>query len=276
MTNLIQKRDGRMVKFQPKLIYRSLIRSGASKQIAEKITDEISMEINLLKTTENIYKKAYERLNKEHKPTSMKYSVKKSIFKFGPTGFVFEKFVAVIFKRLGYNVETNLHIKGCCATHEVDVFAEKKKRIAMEIKFHNRMSIKTDIKTALYVWARFQDLQFKNKINFLKKRSVDSGILVTNTQFTTNAIEYADCVGMKLLSWSTPSGEGLFDLIKKVDAHPITCLPSVSRADIERFYHKNIVVCADLLKYKKDKKELGVSPAKANRLLQEAELICNS
>ena len=201
MTNLIQKRDGRMVKFQPKLIYRSLIRSGASKKIAEKITNEVSMEIGVLKTTENIYKKAYETLNREHKPTSMKYSIKKSIFKFGPTGFVFEKFVAVIFKRLGYNVETNVHIKGCCATlFKVDVFADvKKKRIAMEIKFHNRMSIKgSDIKTALYVWARsFQDLQFKNKVNFLKKRSVDDGILVTKHIYN-HAIEYADCIAKKI------------------------------------------------------------------------------
>ncbi len=274
MTNFVEKRDGRMVKFEPDFLYRSLVRSGAKKDIAKKITDEISNKIGDLKTTENIYREAFANLEKSFKPASMRYSIKKSIFKFGPTGFVFEKFVAVIFRRLGYKVETNMHIDGCCATHEVDVYAQKKERIAMEIKFHNRMSGKTDIKTALYVWARFQDLQFKNKKKLFNKKKVDTGILVTNTKFTINAINYANCVGMKLLSWNTPEKNNLYDMIKKVEAHPITCLPSVSKGDIERFYQKDIIVCADLLKYKKKKKKLGVSSSKANQLFKEAEMLC--
>ncbi len=274
MTNFVKKRDGRMVKFKPELLCRSLVRSGAKEDVAKKITNEISNKIKDLKTTENIYKEAFDKLEKVFKPASMKYSIKKSIFKFGPTGFVFEKFVAVIFRRLGYEVETNVHIDGCCSKHEVDVYAKKKERIAMEIKFHNRISGKTDIKTALYVWARFQDLQFKNKKKLFNKKKVDTGILVTNTRFTISAINYANCVGMKLLSWNTPKENNLYDMIKKVEAHPITCLPSVSKADIKRFYQKDIIVCSDLLKYKQDKKKLGVSPSKANQLFDEAEMLC--
>ncbi len=44
--------------------------------------------------------------------------------------------------------------------HEVDVLAEKDgRRVGIEVKFHNEQGGKTDIKDALYVHARYEDLK---------------------------------------------------------------------------------------------------------------------
>ena len=124
-------------------------------------------------TTKEIYHKAFELLHKEEKPIALKYSLKRAIMELGPSGFPFEKFVAEIFKFKGYTAETGKLVKGFCVEHEVDVVAWNKDKLIMcEAKFHNDPGMKSDLKVALYVKARFDDLR-KMTYKYGKERKLD-------------------------------------------------------------------------------------------------------
>src|SRR3989344_2359712 len=177
-------------------------------------------------TTEEIYRRAFEILQKEEAtPVAARYSIKRAVFALGPSGFPFEQFLAEVLRAHGWKAQTGVALNGRCAPHEVDVFAEKNgRRIGVEAKFHNDAGGKTDIKDALYVHARYQDLRATPDTS----SHVDEGWLVTNTRFTRNAIRYAQCSGLSLIGWDYPHGRGLLALIEEVKVHPLTCLTTLS------------------------------------------------
>ena len=158
MKKKIVKRSGSVVDFDPSVFERSLRRAGASRELASEIVTCIEHDIKDGDPTSEIYKRAFEELHTRAQHVAMRYSLKRALFNLGPTGFPFEKFVAELFRRRGYTTKTNLHLRGRCISHEVDVLAISDKRIAMEVKFHNDMHIRSDVKAVLYVKSRFDDL----------------------------------------------------------------------------------------------------------------------
>ena len=261
-----------MVDFDRSILERSLTRSGAPPELARHLSENIEREITDGDRTDEIYRKAFKLLNENAKPAAMRYSLKKALFNFGPTGFPFEKFIAELFRRKGYTTTTNVQLQGSCISHEVDVMAVSRERIAMEVKFHNSMHIRSDVKAILYVKARFDDLTGQSGgWNPLKRGGVvDRCILVTNTKFTRNALTYAKCAGVTLLGWGYPYRENLQTLIKELDAHPITCLPSISTTTAKDLFSKGIVTCRGLVEREDILKQLP----KAQEIIKEAELLC--
>lgn len=255
MPKKIVKRTGGVVEFDPGIFKRSLMRAGATRELAEKLAVEIERSIKDGDSTNAIYKNAFTSLHEREKKVAMQYSLKRALFGLGPTGFPFEKFVAEIFRRKGYDTKTNLHLRGGCISHEVDVFAENnRERVAMEVKFHNNMTIRSDVKALLYIKARFDDLLGKTGKpgkGFFKSPPVDRCVLVTNTKFTKKAIEYAECAGVDLLGWNYPFAAGLPEYIKEVDAHPVTSLPSLSQGTVQSLFNEGIVTCRTLVEEKK-------------------------
>ena len=181
-------------------------------------------------TTQEIYQYAFELLRDEEKrPVAARYSIKRAVLDLGPSGFPFEQFVAQIIKTMGYdNVKTGVAAQGKCVSHEVDVMAEHDgKHMAAEVKFHNSLGIKTDLKVALYVHARFEDLRNSS-------HHIDEGWLITNTRFTRNVVKFATCSNLKLLGWDYPRGRGLEVLIDEAHVHPITALTTLTSKEKRR------------------------------------------
>ena len=75
-----------------------------------------------------------------------------------------------------------------------------KERILVECKFHNKQQYYSDLKTSLYVKARFDDINAQKS----GSEKFTTCLLATNTKFTRNAIRYSECAGIKLLSWGYP------------------------------------------------------------------------
>src|SRR5690606_35052555 len=142
----------------------------------------------------------------------------------GPDGFNFERFVAGVMIRLGYDVEVGTVLNGRCISHEVDVIARRPGHVIyMECKFHNDLGFKEDVKTALYVDARRKDLTANPKNKF------DEFWLVTNSRFTSDAETYANCSGLLTISPHGPVGNSLYDLVIKTGAHPIGCITQLKK-----------------------------------------------
>ena len=272
MIKKILKRSGTLVNFDINIVKRSLIKAGATKELADTVAREIEMKIQDGDSTGKIYKEAFEILNSKEKAVAMHYSLKRALFNLGPTGFPFEKFVAEIFSRLGYKTRTNVHLQGVCTSHEVDVLTTHPKRIGMEVKFHNDMRNRTDVKAVLYLKARFDDLMGKTRYPLFKKKgAVSRCILVTNTKFTRKAIEYAECAGVELLGWNYPTEKPLPTLIAEVDAHPITCIPSIKKSEVEELLEMGIVSCKGL-----SEKESVLKTLDNNKdITREIEMLCN-
>ncbi|OHA20787.1 MAG: hypothetical protein A2849_02815, partial [Candidatus Taylorbacteria bacterium RIFCSPHIGHO2_01_FULL_51_15] len=238
----IVKSDGTRQAFDGRKLEASLKKAGASLPVTEKIAGHIEREIEDGMSTSAIYRHAYELLHKFERPASARYSLKRAIAELGPSGFPFEKFVAELFKARGFETLTDQMVDGKCTNHEMDVVIWNENRLIMaEAKFHNEIGIKSDLKVALYIKARFDDLKGQ-KFMFGKERLLDEGLLITNTNFTTQAIKYSECSGVRLIGWNYPRSGNLHDLIEGEQLHPITCLSTLSSVEKKGLLDKGVVL----------------------------------
>ena len=78
------------------------------------------------------------------------------------------------------------------------------------------MGTKCNVQIALYVYARFLDLKESEKL--------ERPVLATNTRLSTDAQRYADCVGMEVLGWNSPPGNGIESIAEKHRLFPVTMM----------------------------------------------------
>ena len=217
----IVKSDGMRQEFDAQKLVASLAKAGASEDAREKISRHIGGEIKNGMSTGDIYHHAFELLRKSEKPVAERYSLKRALAALGPTGFPFEHFIADIFKAQGFETTTDQIVRGKCTSHEMDVVAWKDGELIMaEAKFHHEFGMKSDVKVALYVKARFDDLRSQMFSYGGKERALTKGILVTNTHFTDKAIEYSMCAGVALVGWNYPGSGNLHDMIIESGVYP--------------------------------------------------------
>lgn len=282
----ITKATGEREEFDPKKLEDSLLKAGANAKTAKNIVFQIEEEITDGDNTKDIYKKAFRLLGEEEKPVAARYSLRRAVMELGPTGFPFEQFVSEIFKAKGFKTRTDVIAKGKCAEHEIDITAwDDQKLIFVEAKFHNELGMKSDLKVALYVKARWDDLMdqefdFGSTSQELrgssKKRKLDEGWLVTNTKFSEAAINYAKCQNMKLVGWNYPNVGNLQDLIEETHLHPITCLNTTTPSDEKLLMEAGIVLCKQALDNPDIVRNCGISKEKAEKMIEEIKLIQKS
>ncbi|MEK7106876.1 MAG: restriction endonuclease, partial [Patescibacteria group bacterium] len=268
---LIRKADGEEEMFVPSKLDNSLARSGASPEMRERVISHVVRELKSGMTTDEIYRHAFEILRREEQsPVAARYSIKRAVFALGPSGFPFEQFLAEILRAHGWTCRTGAALNGRCAPHEVDVLAEKNgRRVGIEAKFHNDAGGKTDIKDALYVHARYEDLKKATE----DSSRVDEGWLVTNTSFTHNAIRYAQCSSMTLLGWDYPDGRGLMSMIEEAKVHPLTCLTTLTEGEKRQLLDNKIVLCKSV-QSRHLLEEYGIRPGRVPQVMEEAQRLC--
>ena len=270
----IIKASGEKQKFSKKKLSQSLKRAGAQPSLAERVSKKITKEISSGTSTREILKQATSYLKKENPILAARYSLKKAIMELGPTGFPFERYVAEILKQHGYNTKLRKIAKGYCVDHEIDVIAEKEKKNHMiECKFHNSRGSHSDVKVALYVHARFLDVKSAWEQKPGRKYFFHQVWLVTNTRCTSEAIRYAKCVGLKIISWRYPRNESLEYLIEKKGLYPVTILLSLTRDAKEKLVERQLVLVRDLLKHSTSNlvKMTGIKSNIIKRLQEEAK-----
>lgn len=274
MTKFVTKTSGQKERFNIKKFKRSLKRAGASGKIISTIANEVVRKPELT-TTLNIYKYALGRLKQLHRPVATRYNLKSALYALGPSGYPFEHFVGQIFAAQEYSVRVGETIRGNCVMHEVDVCAHKEgKHFMVEVKFHNKMGIKSNVKVPLYVKARFDDIFKAWEKKEEGTEHFHQGWVVTNTQFTSDAIAYANCVGLKPLSWNYPKDGNLAELIDEYGLHPITALTLLTKRQKREFIEQGLVLCRDVEKNRKLLKQIGIDEQKIEKIIEEAVGAC--
>lgn len=271
----ITKADGSKEIFEEEKLIQSLRKTGTSDDVIEAVVEKIGAEMKEGMTTSELYHHAFTLLRERAKPVAARYSLRRALSELGPNGFPFEKFIAEIFKTRGYETLTDQTVMGGCVPHEVDVVAWKPgKLIMVEAKFHNEFWIKSDVKVALYVKARFDDIR-ENMFEYGGvKQPLSEGWLVTNTKFTDQAIHYAECKGLQLIGWNYPKDGSLEKVIEKSGLHPFTCLVSLSNTDKKALLEKGVVLCRDIKENPSVLEEVGMSEERMRHVLEEISMIC--
>lgn len=269
----IVKADGSIEQFDPQRLENSLRRSGAGVHTAARIRETIEASLPATVQSGEVYRRAFQMLRADGRAAAVRYSLRRALFEFGPSGHPFEDFVGELFKKEGWEVQSRRLIQGKCVPHEVDVYATRgKETLAAELKYHNDPGYKTDVKVALYVKARFDDIwQCDPKV--AGTCPVDRGYLVTNTKFTSQAIDYAECSGISLLGWSYPYKNSLFDRIVASGLYPVTALTTLRKSEKRLMIEQNIST-SELLKQRRDAlRDIAVSPERIGAIMAEIETL---
>ena len=272
----VTKSNGEKELFEENKLIESLRAAGGSKEAIEEIVDRVENDMKDGMPTSIIYANAFNLLrssNLHH--AAARYSMRRALAELGPNGYPFEKFVAEIFKAWGYETTTDMTVEGHCVQHEVDVVAWKEDHLDMvEAKFHNEFGLKSDLKVALYVKARFEDLAGQKFTFGGRERTLSKGWLVTNTKFTSEAIKYAQCAGLHLIGWNYPHSGNLHELIEEFALYPFTILASVDGQTRRNLFQNGVILCRDLVKYPGHLEDAGVRGVKADKIINEARMMC--
>lgn len=266
----VYKADGTREPYNPEKVLGSIRRAGVPKDLQQRALRTVEAKLYDGIPTHDIYNAISKELSESPNPyTKSRYSLKQSIMLLGPTGYPFEDFVAKIFEENGYSAQTRQILNGRCVSHETDVILEKdSKKILIEAKFHNNPGTRSDIKVALYVKARFDDLKDKYKF--------DEVWVVTNTKTTIDANAYAGCVGLKIISWNYPDKGSLRELIETANLYPITILMSLSADQKARLLANHVVLCRDINQNKDLLLILALTKEKTREVVEEIRYICNN
>lgn len=264
----VVKSDGNQEVFSEEKVLNSIKRAGISHDLQQKVLSHIKEKLFEGITTSEIHNHIKEFLRTSTTPhLVVKYDLKRSIMELGPTGYPFEDYVAKLLTYQGYTTKTRTIVRGKCISHEIDVIAEKNgKTMMVEAKFHNTTGVRTDVHVALYTQARFRDAREKNHF--------DNVCLITNTQITSDAIAYGQCMGMEIVSWNYPEKGSIRDWIESMALYPITALTMLSNSQKAQLMQKNIVLCQDLCKNKHVLDALELSQQQKDEILSEANFAC--
>jgi hypothetical protein len=268
----ITKKSGEEIQFDKEKLKRSFERSGANEKDIDEVIAHLSEHVYDGISTKKLFQLAYKLLKSKSLEVAGRYRLKNAIMELGPTGFPFEKFVAELLNYQDYQTEVGTIVEGKCVSHEVDVIARKgDKKIMIECKFHGTTHTKSDVKVALYIQSRFQDVKKAwEKTDGGSIREYE-GWVVTNTRFTSDAVRYAQCSGLHLVSWDYPAQGSLRERIDISGLHPITVLQSISKREKQLLLDQGHVLCRKL--NKKNLKVLNTSDKRIQKILHEASLL---
>ncbi|MBI3282690.1 restriction endonuclease [Candidatus Curtissbacteria bacterium] len=242
----IIKASGLIENFDENKVAFSLHQAGVSIAGVAKVMAFLNTKLQDNMTTNQMHDMVKNYLQ-EHEMIvqATNYGLKRAVMLLGPSGYPFEKFFARILNLKGYRTEVGTIISGRCVKHEVDIDAQKENlHYLVECKFHNAPGNKTDIQAALYTYARFLDIRAALTEQAEHQSQFHQCWLVTNTKVSKDAVDYAKCLNINLISWTYPHHGNLREMILESRLHPVTSLNLGQRE--QTLIQRGIVTCSDL------------------------------
>ncbi|RLD22354.1 MAG: ATPase [Bacteroidetes bacterium] len=271
------KASGEKVIFDQTKLIQSLERAGAGEDIINEVLSSLDGQLYDGIPTKKIYRQAYKILNKLSHRNAGRYRLKEAMLELGPSGYPFEHFIGELLRNQGYTTQVGVVVKGKCVSHEIDVIAENEhNHFMVECKYHSAPGKKSNVIVPLYIHSRFRDIiaTMQNLPGY--KTKLHQSWVVTNTRFTTDAIDYGKCSGMNLISWDYPADTNLRNRIDRSGLHPVTSLSSLKKAEKQKILSLDIVTCRNLLEHKSQLLDLGFSARRIEKISLEANRIIHN
>lgn len=271
----IIKHSGAIVDFNRAKLKQSLLKSGANISLVDEVLKRIEKEIYEGISTKAIYKMAFGLLKKSSNSNAARYNLREAIRLLGPAGFFFEKFIARLFASEHYETKVNLYLQGRCVSHEIDILIKKNDIITIvECKFHVGREAASDVKVPMYILSRFNDLKEKQHEIFNKKDRISKCWIVTNNRFTSDAVDFAKCSDLNLLSWDFPQTNNLKTKIDNHQLYPITCLTTLSLSEKDKLLILDIILVREIINNRTALEKIGLSPNRIKNVIKEASELC--
>ncbi|MGB3342993.1 MAG: restriction endonuclease [Aequorivita sp.] len=275
-TIYIEKFNGEIEEFKVEKLKTSLRRSKASENEINTVVENIMPTLYDGMSSKEIYGKAFSLLKKHNRISASKYSLKRAILDLGPTGFPFERLISALLQQKGFETKVGIILQGECVTHEVDVLAEKDgNTYAVECKFHSDPKAVSNVRVPLYINSRFLDIQKHWNKDPTKASHLKQGWLVTNTRFSSDAINYSKCVGLHLLSWDYPENNGIKQNVDKFALYPITTLTTLTKHEKDLLIEKDAILTKELFENSHLLDEIGISALRNKKILNEIKDLCD-
>ncbi|MCA0931907.1 restriction endonuclease [Lutimonas saemankumensis] len=273
----VRKFSGDLVDFDESKLIRSLKNARADDELAKTIVRQIENDLFDGMTTKAIYDKAFRLLKKKKRPSAARYKLKRAIMELGPSGFPFENYIGHIFRHDGYTTEVGIIMEGKCVSHEVDVLACKEEKCyIIECKYHNSQGKRNDIKIPLYIQSRYNDIKSQLQQDKTNGFTKFQGWIFTNTRFTMDAIRYAKCSGLQLVSWDYPENKSLKFRINKSRLFPITSLTSLTKREKQYFLGQGIVLCKEIYEAPELLRKNGFSKTRIRKIHEDIIDLCEN
>lgn len=273
--HLVIKSTGEQEFFEPEKLANSLRKSGADNKSVDIVMKALMSWIYEGATTKEIYRRAFNALRKFKNSSAARYSLKKSIMELGPSGFPFEHFIGQLLRKQGFDIQVGVQVQGQCIQHEVDVVATANgKQYLVECKFYNTQGKFASVQVPLYIHSRVNDI-IKKRVALPQYMNLQFfGWIVTNTRFTTDAIDYGKCAGLHLMGWDYPNNHSLKDMVENNGLYPVTALTSLEKIYKNELLNKGVVLCSQLFEDKSILKSMSIKDSKLKQINQEIEDLC--
>ncbi len=270
----IRKHSGELEAFDAGKLRQSMLRSGAGQGLVEDIVSAIQAQLRPNMSTRQIYKTAFRMLKGSSAASAARYNLREAIRLLGPAGFYFEKYVGRIFADHGYSTRTNITLQGRCVSHEIDVALQGNDGIGIvECKFHSRRESASDVKVPMYILSRYNDLKSRPHKIFGDEDHISSCRIVTNNRFTADAIAFAGCSGLEVLSWDYPPGKNLRSMNDGRNLYPVTAMTTLTMAEKEFLLRSDFILARELSAESGALEHLEMPPGRIQRILEEASAL---
>ena len=266
----IVKHGGKTELFDPKKLCNSIINAGASDNLTNQICGIVTESIDSGMSTENIFRLTQKYLMEFDPGLAAVYGLDRGLSALGPSGFIFEQYVAAMLREMGYEAHNNYYAKGEAVEHEIDVWAQKGDIVyIIEAKYRNEYKTKTHINQVMYADARLQDIRRRAK----KDGDTREFFMwvITNTRFTDNAMNYVRARDVQLMGWDYPKFINLKKISYDKKLYPITVLPSITKSVLKQCAKEDVVLVRQLYPMTADQiqKKFSISARSAKKLEQE-------
>lgn len=126
----------------------------------------------------------------------------------------------------------------------------------------------------MYILSRFNDIKERNHPIFERKDIVSKCWIVINNRFTADAITFAKCSGLSLLSWNYPEDNNLKTKNDNNSLYPVTCLTTLSIAEKDKLLILDVILVKEIINNLDCLNKIGLSPNRIKNVLKEASELC--
>ncbi len=222
------------------------MRMGASRVEAEEIVEKIENRIYDGISTAKVLQMIFHFIHRFNPRASRLYDLRRglSLMNSKPE---FEKFVQILLSNAGFEVDPNKILRGKCIEHEVDAIARKDGIIYfVEAKHHYNYHAFTGLDESRIARALLEDVTegFSLGLTDLK---IDRAMIVTNTKYSEQALQYGSCRNILQIGWSTPANLGLRDLIREKKLYPLSCIRGLKADTRMKLVDSDVVLLNQLV-----------------------------
>lgn len=266
----IVKKGGSEELFDSEKLCGSMVMAGAPEDLARQVCSIVDESIESGVSTDKIFTTTRKYLKTFNPKIAALYALERGLGALGPSGFLFEQYVAALFAESKYLVKTNIYMQGEGVQHELDVWAEKGNVVyVVEAKYRNDYKTKTHINQVMYADAQIHDIRRQaKKVGDTREYYM---WLVTNTRFTDAATSYVSYRDIQLMGWDYPKYINLKKIVSDKNLYPVTIIPSITKKVLRSLADKKIVLVKSLYGYSANDlmKEFNMSLTLAKKLAQE-------